>query len=118
MIRRSSEVRLEFLENLKGGKNTVQWNHFVEKDEMYGAGRLFNLSIIPPGGSIGKHVHEGEYEIYYILKGKALIDDNGIVCELNPGDMNLCNDGEYHAIENIGGDNLEYVAAILFNKLD
>ena len=50
------------------------------------------------------------------LKGKALVNDNGVVAELGPGDMIQCKDGDYHSIENPGDIDLEYVAVILYSE--
>lgn len=114
MIRRAGDYSVDLEPNLKGGKGTVRVVNILEKNEMYGAGRLFGISIIPPGGSIGKHTHTGDFETYYILKGKARVNDNGNICELGPGDMIQCKEGDYHAIENIGDTDLEYLAVILY----
>ena len=54
-------------------------------------------------------------ESYYILKGKALYNDNGKEVELEAGDMGICKDGEGHSIESIGDENLEYVMLILYS---
>ena len=116
MIKRSADLSVTLEPNLKGGKGTVKIVNILEKEEMNGLGRLFGVSIIPPGGSIGQHTHRGDFETYYILKGRALANDNGNVTELGPGDMILCNDGQFHSIENIGDIDLEYIAVILYTK--
>lgn len=115
MIKKTEDMRIELQPQLKGGKDTVRIINILEQDELYGTGRLFGVSIIPPGGSIGKHTHSGDFETYYILKGKALVNDNGKICELGPGDMTQCQDGNYHSIENIGDVDLEYLAVILYS---
>ena len=116
MIKRSSGLSVTLEPNLKGGRDTVRIVNILEKEEMHGLGRLFAVSVIPPGGSIGRHTHEGDFETYYILKGRAKVDDNGVVAELGPGDMTQCVDGHFHSIENIGDVDLEYLAVILFTK--
>ena len=116
MIKRSAYLSVKPEPNLKGGQGTVKIVNILEKEEMNGLGRLFAVSIIPPGGSIGQHTHEGDFETYYILKGLARVNDNGNVAELGPGDMTQCNDGQFHSIENIGDVDLEYLAVILFTR--
>jgi len=116
MIKRSADISVKLEPNLKGGRDTVRIVNILEKEEINGLGRLFAVSIIPPGGSIGQHTHEGDFETYYILKGKARVNDNGNVAELGPGDMTQCNDGNFHSIENIGDVDLEYIAVILFTR--
>ena len=116
MIKRKEELSLTLEPHLKGGRDTTRVVNILEKEEMYGTGRLFGVSIIPPGGSIGQHTHSGDFETYFILKGKARVNDNGNVQELGPGDMTQCKDGDYHAIENIGDCDLEYIAVILYSE--
>ena len=116
MIQKASDLRQSLEPNLKGGNDTVRLLHFLEAEDACGAGRLFGISIIPPGGSIGYHQHCGDFEIYYILKGSARVVDNGNERRLNAGDAMLCRDGDAHSIENAGTADLEYVAIILFNN--
>jgi quercetin dioxygenase-like cupin family protein len=116
MIRKKQEQRLSTEHKLKGGKGDIGLKHFLEEAESYGNGRLFAISIIPPGCSIGYHTHAGDFEIYYILKGTAKVSDNGIEDILHPGDSMTCREGESHSIENIGDSDLEYVAIILYTE--
>ena len=116
MIKRNADLSIKPEPNLKGGKGTVRIVNILENEEMNGLGRLFAVSIIPPGGSIGQHTHEGDFETYYILKGRAKINDNGNVAELGPGDMTQCGDGQFHSIENSGDTDLEYLAVILYTR--
>jgi quercetin dioxygenase-like cupin family protein len=88
----------------------------MTEEEANGMGRLFVKTVIPPGHSIGEHTHEGDMEAYYILKGKALISDNKEEVILEAGDCNICPDGESHGIKNVGDDDLEYIAIILYSK--
>ena len=116
MIKRNAELTVTLEPNLKGGNGTIRIVNILNKEEMNGLGRLFAVSIIPPGCSIGQHTHEGDFETYYILKGRARINDNGTVAELEPGDMTQCGDGHFHSIENIGDVDLEYLAVILYTR--
>lgn len=116
MIRRSKQFNVQIESNLKGGTGTVTIENLLMPDEMYGAGRLCGITIIPPHASIGRHTHTGEFEIYYILQGMAKVDDNGNEEILEAGDMICCKDGDYHAIRNIGETDLKYVAVIFFCK--
>jgi mannose-6-phosphate isomerase-like protein (cupin superfamily) len=118
MIKKNAELTVTPEPNLKGGKGTVRVVNILKKEEMNGLGRLFAVSIIPPGCSIGQHTHEGDFETYYILKGRGRVNDNGNVAELEPGDMTQCGDGNFHSIENIGDVDLEYLAVILYTRSD
>ena len=116
MIRRKSELKVDVHNEFRGGKGSITFEHFMDQQMANGAGRLFAKTIIPPGSSVGLHKHEGDSEVYFILDGKALVNDNGTEVELGPGDVNFCRDGESHGIENIGTSDLEYIAIILFTK--
>lgn len=116
MLKQSSDLSVTLEPNLKGGKGTVRIINILEKAELKGKGRLFGVSIIPVGGSIGRHTHDGDFETYYILKGRARVNDNGAMAELGPGDMTQCADGQFHSIENIGDVDLEYLAVILYTR--
>jgi len=116
MIKRSEEINEQVLTEFRGGIGDVSMFHFMNEQEARGAGRLFVKTVIPPGNSIGEHTHEGDMEAYYILKGKALVIDNGEEVTLEPGDCNICPDGQSHGIKNIGEDDLEYIAIILYTE--
>ncbi|RGY97623.1 cupin domain-containing protein [Clostridium sp. AM58-1XD] len=117
MIKHANDLDTSLLPNLKGGRDTVRVVHILKTEEMHGTGRMFGVQIIPPGGSIGKHVHEGDFETYYILRGKGRINDNGNVQELYPGDMAHCCEGDYHELENIGDEDLAFLAVIQFTEI-
>ena len=116
MIKRKQEIQADLLPNFKGGEGSVTVINFLTEQESNGAGRLFAKSIIEPGCSIGAHTHEGDMETYYILKGKALISDDGRDVTLEPGDCHICLDGQTHSIKSIGEETLEYMAVILYTR--
>lgn len=116
MIKRHAELKTDHQTEFRGGKGTVVLEHFMDQKMANGMGRLFCKIVIPPGASIGLHKHEGDCEIYYILDGKALVNDNGVEIELGPGDTNFCADGGSHSIENTGTTDLSYIAIILFTR--
>ena len=78
MIRKPEEFRIEYKEHMRDGDGTVQLTHFITgPEELNGKGRLFAKSTLNPGCSIGYHVHEGDAELFYILKGTAEYNDAG-----------------------------------------
>ena len=87
----------------------------VGKDEFNGKGRLFAKNTLKPGWSVGYHKHEGDAEAYYILKGEAILDDNGEKVALKAGDLAYTPNGSSHSIENVGDTDLEFIALILFS---
>lgn len=116
MIKKAGELRHSADSNMRGGNGTVEMIHFMEKADSFGTGRLFSLATLPPGASIGTHKHEGEFEIYYILKGTAHVMDNDAPGILEPGDCMVCLDGDSHSIENRGDTPVEALFLVLHTK--
>ena len=115
MVIKKQDIPISKKENWCGGKGELYWHHFLSTEDAEGAGRLFALSILPPGSSIGVHTHNGDMEVYYILRGKALCTDNGKEVCLDAGDVIITPNGESHSIENIGEEDLYYISLILFD---
>lgn len=116
MIKLENDMEIEIREKMRGGNGNVKIKHIFKKEDLNGKCRLFSKISLAPGDSVGIHTHENEEEIYYVLCGKAKVNDNGEYKELNVGDAILTGNGEYHSIENIGHNILEFMAVInLYN---
>lgn len=113
MIKKSNELLKEIKEQMRGGKGAVELIHFATPDDLKGKARLCAKISLEPGSSIGYHEHANEEEIYYIIKGKGNINDNGVVQEVNVGDSVITGNGASHSIENTGSEVLELIAVIL-----
>lgn len=116
MIKRSINMKIDIHNEFLGGKGTLKNIHFLNKEDAASSGRLFVKSILKPGSSIGRHTHKGDFEVYYILSGTALVDDDGEMIQLEAGDSMQTKNGFSHSIENNGDVDLEYIALILFDK--
>lgn len=114
MIRRSEEKTVEIKKLFNGAGETVNQKILNGADEMYGKGRVFNHVLLRPGCEVGWHVHQGDGETYYILKGHGVYNDNGTVTEVGPGDVTFTDSGEGHALLNNGEEDLEAIALILY----
>ncbi len=115
MVKRYESLPVTKREKMREGAGTVVLRGLLDgENEMYGKGRLFSELTLAPGCSIGKHEHSGESETYFIVRGTAELDDNGTVVTLGPGDVAYTPDGEYHAIKNVGEDELVFLALILY----
>jgi len=116
MITKAQDMTVTIHEEFFGGKGLLKNTQFLNKDDAANTGRSFVKSVLTPGSSIGYHQHKGEFEVYYILSGTALVNDNGVEHVLGPGDSLLTKNGCSHSIENVGEVDLEYIAIILFDK--
>ena len=115
MYFKSDEQKHEELVELKGGVGTLDFKHIVPPEQLYGAGARLCVVSFEPGYSIGVHSHVENFEIYYVLEGKALVTDDEEERILEPGDSEICANGHTHSIKNIGDGQLKILAAILNN---
>ena len=114
VIRRRDEVAVE-MKKMFGGAGEVEHHRLLlGAEEMYGKGRLFNHVVIRPGCELGWHVHHGDGETYYILRGRGEYSDNGTLIEVGPGDVMYVGDGEGHSMKAVGDEPLEMIALILY----
>ncbi len=103
----------EIREKMRAGNGSVHLQDIFNVDELKGKCRLFSQITLESGCSIGSHQHDQEEEIYYILSGTGIVDDNGQVKNIGPGDAVKTGGGEYHSITNTGDEPLVFMAVIL-----
>ena len=104
------------LEHFKGGEGCVQKFDILTADEMYGKGRVCAFMRLAPGHEVGRHRHEGDSEVFYILSGKGKYLLDGELVDVEPGDILFVDDGEEHYLLNSGDADLDYIAVVLFSK--
>ena len=114
MIRRKHE-RIHESKQAFGGMGTMEADRILnDADEMCGKGRLFNHVYLRKNCEVGWHVHHGDGEAYYIIKGQGEYNDNGTLTTMGPGDVSFVGDGEGHSIINRDDEPLEMIALILY----
>lgn len=112
MLCKVNEKTKEIRQNCREGDGAVAFQAFWEKGPLPKPYRLFSEAVIEQGCSIGKHTHEGESEIYYILEGTATIDDNGETITASKGDLHICYNGAYHSVKNNSLETLRMLCVI------
>jgi len=113
MFKKAGDMITEIREQMRGGKGKVEITHIFKKDEIRGKSRLCARITLQPGCSIGMHEHVDEEEIFYILEGTGVVNDNGTEYTVCPGDAILTGGGDSHSIENTGNEPLVLLAVIL-----
>ncbi len=113
MVIKPGEIKVETIQNMRGGKGEVEIRHLVDKQLLEGKARLFAKITVKPNSSVGFHRHENEFEIFYILSGKGLFHDDDKTVPVEAGDICLTQSGHSHSIENTSDVNLEFVAVII-----
>ena len=114
MIRKAAECRKESREHMRGGDGTVHITHIATTEELYEKGRLLGNITLNPGGGNGFHVHEKDSELFYLIKGEAIYNDNGEEYPVSAGDVMICPAGTGHAITNKGEEVVELCAVIVY----
>lgn len=113
MIRKNSEMVVDEKVELLGGAGTVYMKHIYKADELDAKTRICCEVTLPPHTSVGAHPHKGEEEVYYITKGVATVDDNGVEKTLNVGDAMHTGNGLYHSIANNTDEEVQFVALVV-----
>ena len=114
MIRKAQELTTDRVEGMRGGQGILHATALLKNDEFYGKGRMFSMSVLEPGASVGYHQHVGDFEAYYIVSGQGIYNDNGTDVPVQAGDVTICNDGEFHGLINTGKKDLSFIALILY----
>lgn len=114
MIKKQKEFTPDLREGMRGGNGTVKLTNFTVPADLNDKGRMFGTIVLEPGCSIGYHVHESDSELFYILKGKAAYNDNGVETTVEAGDVTYCPAGTGHSIACLGEEAVELVALILY----
>ena len=114
MIRKAADCNKEYRENMRGGNGTVEITNFATPAELNDKGRLFANITLKPGCSIGYHVHEKDSELFYLIKGEAVYNDNGTEYTVSAGDVMICPAGTGHAVANNGEEDVELCAVIVY----
>lgn len=114
MIKKAATFTTEYRENMRGGNGTVELTSFATPEELNNKGRLFANITLKPGCGIGFHVHDTDSELFYVMKGEALYNDNGVESVVCAGDVMLCPAGTGHAVSNNGEEDVELCAVIVY----
>lgn len=109
------DMQSEKREKMRGGEGVTGFLHIVSKEHLPEKARLFSLITLEKGCGIGKHEHNGESEIYYVLSGEGEINGNGTIARIKKGECAICRSGEYHAVSNSNDEPLKFIAAIILD---
>ena len=105
------------VEHFQGGEGFVHFDHILEASEMHGMNRVYAKVTLQKGCSIGYHVHQGDGEDYYVLKGTATIDDNHErMLTLHVGEHYFTPSGKGHSLMNLEDEELQVMALIIYDQ--
>ncbi|MBO5453449.1 MAG: cupin domain-containing protein [Clostridia bacterium] len=112
MIKRKNEIKV-LTENNASGNIKMYLSDLGDFEGRHPLLDTFFHVRLKVGEEVALHPHNGEFESYYIIKGKALYNDNGEFVELSEGDVTHTPSGSGHGIKNIGDDVLEFIALVV-----
>ncbi|BDU50265.1 cupin domain-containing protein [Haliovirga abyssi] len=113
MIIKIGDTKQQITEKPRGGVGEIIANMYLKDSELENSLTGFNMMQLKKNSEVGYHQHINDEEIYYILTGKGIVNDNGIEKEVEAGDMIYTKQGEFHSIKNIGDELLEFIAFII-----
>lgn len=113
MVKRKADMKETVRVAMRGGDGQAVITDILDKGEYKGGARLVGVITLEKDCSIGAHVHENEEEIFYVLEGTAVYDDNGETVVLNEGDSCVCLGSQSHSIANRSEKTLKVFAVIL-----
>ena len=110
LIKRRADMPRRHLPRCHDGEGDLDWT-IVLGDGDPPARRVQSIhdDILPPGASIGIHVHDQGEEYYLILSGEGIMTLDGIEHAVGPGDLTAVFAGGSHGLRNTGSDDLRVI---------
>lgn len=102
-------------QNQRGGVGTLLQRVLLESPAGDSAFSAMSVLTLPPGASIGVHVHEHDEEAYVVIAGEGMYTSEEGEHAMTAGDISLCYKGEKHGIVNTGTTDL-IMAGIVVQK--
>lgn len=114
MLKTTSKDRVHATaEHVNGGAGFIMKEELITPEQRGEYCRLMNEITLKPNCEIGHHEHHGEAEMYYILKGEGMYEEDGKAIDVAAGDVTFCEDGHGHGLKNNGKEDLVMLAVIL-----
>ena len=91
------------------GQGNILFSRRMEMNALSGCNFL-DMSILPPGTSIGLHSHDKyDEEIYVVISGRGRMTVETTSFWVGPGDVIVNPPGGTHGLENLGTEDLRLV---------
>jgi oxalate decarboxylase/phosphoglucose isomerase-like protein (cupin superfamily) len=100
---------LKPVEAMHGGKGAVRYRRALPPEVFFSNWAYVDHAIVPPGASMGRHLHTGVEEFFYVMNGSGRAEVAKESEEIRKGDAVpvLLNDA--HSFENTGAEDLEFL---------
>lgn len=116
MIVREEDMERGLRHDTFGAEGAPAYRVLLDPKYLKGEAKMLNYVEFKPGEGLGLHTHSDNFEIVYILEGKAEVNDNGTLVEVGPGDLIYTASGDTHAVTNTGDTTLKTIATVIYEN--
>ena len=100
------------VDNPQGGCGYLVKESILTPGEKLGNVSMYARITLGPKSTLGYHKHEVNGEIYFVLEGEAVYNDNGEKRIIGPGEVTRTPSGFSHGIENNSDQPFVFMALI------
>jgi mannose-6-phosphate isomerase-like protein (cupin superfamily) len=90
-----------------GGEGPILFRRIFEESDFKSAIDFIDYTVIPPASTIGRHEHNGNEEVYFVVSGSPLMRVKGETLRLHAGSFSVVRSGEWHELVNDTCANVE-----------
>ena len=95
--------------NFHGGIGAVRYRRVLEPEVFFTNWAYVDHLVIPAGASVGRHVHVGVEEFFYVITGQGSARIGEETAAIQKGDAVPVHFNDVHAFENTSAGDLEFL---------